>query len=181
MKKGIQLLSMILCLIVLFPLTGCGLRLYESDYFIYTVGYDSNKVSILGLTNKGREQEYLIVPEKIDGKAVIALSASDYTTKKIGEKFGDKKYSGVQSDNIKKMFVVPTVSVEYDAFFQYVKDCIEVFYVSNDVRLQDNRHHYIYYYTNYNVEYNRRSEGIAANRHVKVRNFKRNNLSRQYR
>lgn len=82
MKKGIQLLIVILCLIVLFPLTGCGLRLYESDYFIYTVGYDSNKVSILGLTNKGREQEYLIVPEKIDGKAVIALSASDYTTKK---------------------------------------------------------------------------------------------------
>lgn len=82
MKKGIQLLIVILCLIVLFPLTGCGLRLYESEYFIYTVGYDSNRVSILGLTDKGREQEYLIVPEKIDGKDVVALSYNDYNEKK---------------------------------------------------------------------------------------------------
>lgn len=82
MKKGIQLLSMILCFIVLFPLTGCGLRLYESEYFIYTVGYDSNRVSILGLTDKGREQEYLVIPEKIDGKEVVALSYNDYNEKK---------------------------------------------------------------------------------------------------
>ena len=163
MKKGIQLLSMILCFIVLFPLTGCGLRLYESEYFIYTVGYDSNRVSILGLTDKGREQEYLVIPEKIDGKEVVALSYDDYNEKKIEEKFGDKKYSGLRSDNIKKMFVVPTVTVKSGRFFQYVKDCIEVFYVSNEVRLQDNLQHYTYYYTNYNVEYNRRSEGIAAN------------------
>lgn len=88
MKKGIQLLIVILCLIVLFPLTGCGngcsigLRLYENDIFIYTVGYDTNRVSILGLTDKGREQEYLIVPEKIDGKDVVALSYNDYNEKK---------------------------------------------------------------------------------------------------
>lgn len=169
MKKGIQLLIVILCLIVLFPLTGCGngcsigLRLYENDIFIYTVGYDTNRVSILGLTDKGREQEYLIVPEKIDGKEVVALSYDDYNEKKIEEKFGDKKYSGLRSDNIKKMFVVPTVTVKSGRFFQYVKDCIEVFYVSNEVKLQDNLQHYTYYYTNYNVEYNRRSEGIAAN------------------
>ena len=135
MKKGIQLLSVILCLIVLFPLTGCGLRLYESEYFIYTVGYDSNRVSILGLTDKGREQEYLVIPEKIDGKEVVSLSCSDYRTKKIEEKFGDKKYSGLQSDNIKKMFVVPTVIVKYGAFFQYANDSIEVFYISNGVQL----------------------------------------------
>lgn len=147
MKKGIQLLSMILCFIVLFPLIGCGLRLYESEYFIYTVGYDSNRVSILGLTDKGREQEYLVIPEKIDGKEVVSLSCSDYRTKKIEEKFGDKKYSGLQSDNIKKMFVVPTVIVKYGAFFQYANDSIEVFYISNGVQLQENAHHYIYYYT----------------------------------
>ena len=145
--------------------TGCGrgLRVYESEYFIYTVDYKNEEISILGLTDKGREQEYLVVPEKIDGKDVVELTYDDYKAGEIEKKFGDKKYSGVQSDDIKKMFVVPTVAVKSGRFFQYVKDCIEVFYVSNEVRLQDNLQHYTYYYTNYNVEYNRRSEGIAAN------------------
>ena len=151
MKKIISIfLTAIMCLSVF---TGCGngcgigLRLYENDIFIYTVGYDSNKVSILGLTDKGREQEYLIVPEKIEGKEVFALSCDGYDEKKIEEKFGDKKYSGLRSDNIKKMFVVPTVIVKYGAFFQYANDSIEVFYISNGVQLQENAHHYIYYYT----------------------------------
>ena len=163
MKKIISIfLTAIMCLSVF---TGCGrgLRVYESEYFIYTVDYKNEEISILGLTDKGREQEYLVVPEKIDGKDVVELTYDDYKAGEIEKKFGDKKYSGVQSDDIKKMFVVPTVAVKSGRFFQYVKDCIEVFYVSNEVRLQDNLQHYTYYYTNYNVEYNRRSEGIAAN------------------
>ena len=56
-----------------FNRCGVGLRLYESEYFIYTVGYDSNNITILGLTNKGRQQEYLIIPEMLDDKKVTSV------------------------------------------------------------------------------------------------------------
>ena len=167
MKKSLAIIITIAFCLSLF--TGCengcgiGLRLYESDYFIYTVGYGTNRVSILVLTYKGQEQEYLIVPEKIDSKEVVALSCSDYRTKKIEGKFGDKKYAGLQSDILKKIFIIPTVTVKSGTFFQQVKDNIEVFYISNDVKMQDNLHHYTYYYTKDNDEYKKRLEGRVAN------------------
>ena len=123
--------------------TGCGngcsigLRLYENDIFIYTVGYDTNRVSILGLTDKGREQEYLIVPEKIDGKDVVALSYNDYNEKKIEEKFGDKKYSGLRSDNLKKIFIIPKIQVKNMDVFQCAKNLYGVFYLSNESTVKE--------------------------------------------
>ena len=169
MKKGIQLLIVILCLIVLFPLTGCGngcsigLRLYENDIFIYTVGYDTNRVSILGLTDKGREQEYLIVPEKIDGKDVVALSYNDYNEKKIEEKFGDKKYSGLRSDNLKKIFIIPKIQVKNMDVFQCAKNLYGVFYLSNESTVREGVNHYNYYYTKENEVPKFTRDGRIAN------------------
>ncbi len=169
MKKGIQLLIVILCLIVLFPLTGCGngcsigLRLYENDIFIYTVGYDTNRVSILGLTDKGREQEYLIVPEKIDGKDVVALSYNDYNEKKIEEKFGDKKYSGLRSDNLKKIFIIPKIQVKNMDVFQCAKNLYGVFYLSNESTVREGVNHYNYYYTKENEVPKITRDGRIAN------------------
>lgn len=141
MKKIISIfLTAIMCLSVF---TGCGngcsigLRLYENDIFIYTVGYDTNRVSILGLTDKGREQEYLIVPEKIDGKDVVALSYNDYNEKKIEEKFGDKKYSGLRSDNLKKIFIIPKIQVKNMDVFQCAKNLYGVFYLSNESTVKE--------------------------------------------
>ena len=166
MKKSICfLLTSVFCLCGLGMLSGCGigLRLYENEYYVYTVGYDSDNISILGLTDKGREQEYLVIPETIEGKKVVSLSYNDYNTEKITKKYGDIKYSGLQSDKLRKVFITPTVSVNYEGFFQVSKNSIEVFYISNGTKLQDNAHHYTYYYTKDNDEYKLRMEGRAAN------------------
>ena len=111
MKKSICfLLTSVFCLCGLGMLSGCGigLRLYENEYYVYTVGYDSDNISILGLTDKGREQEYLIIPESIESKKVVALSYNDYNTEKIIEKYGDAKYSGLQSEKLKKVWTSQT-------------------------------------------------------------------------
>ena len=167
MKKVLAIIFSILSCLCLF--SGCengcgiGLRLDESEYFIYTVGYDSGDVLIFGLTDKGREQEYLIIPESIESKKVVALSYNDYNTEKIIEKYGDAKYSGLQSEKLKKVFIIPTVTVQNEGFFQVAKKPIDVFYISNGTKLQDNAHHYTYYYTKDNDEYKKRFEGRAAN------------------
>jgi len=87
-------------------LTGCGLRLYESDFFIYTIGYESNEIGILGLTDLGKEQEYLVIPEKIGNRRVRSLGFdANYYFEDIEEKYGDKKYGLMQSQKLKKIFV----------------------------------------------------------------------------
>lgn len=151
-KKLAMFFSFIFVFCISAVLAGCeiGLRLYESEYFIYTVGYDSNDAGILGLTDKGREQEYLVIPETIDGNKVTNIHYSEIATKKLKKRYGDTKNSGFRSDCLKKVFIVPTVKVyNGDSFFDLATD-LSVFYISNDTYIQENINHYFYYYTNVN-------------------------------
>lgn len=115
-----KILAIILCVITLSCLfTGCengcgiGLRLYENEYYIYTVGYDSGNIFILGLTDKGREQEYLVVPREIEGKTVKALGAGEYAVKKIKEKYGNENYARFNSVKLKKVFIPTDITYRY--------------------------------------------------------------------
>ena len=109
MKKVLSIILSVVSCLCLF--SGCenscgiGLRLYENEYYIYTVGYDSGNISILGLTDKGREQEYLVVPREIEGKTVKALGAGEYDEKKIKEKYGNENYARFNSVKLKKVFI----------------------------------------------------------------------------
>ena len=131
---------------------GCeiGLRLYETEYFIYTVTYENPRVGILGLTDKGKEQEYLVIPETIDGKKVTFISCDGDDVKKIKEKYGDMKYSCLQSENVKKVFVIPEIKVYNGSFFKCATHLEGVFYISNETKIQENINHYDYYYTEKN-------------------------------
>ena len=145
---------MVFCGIFMFCASSCfkncgiGLRLYESEYFICSLPYDSNDINILGLTDKGMEQEYLVVPERIDGKRVRAIGyTTGLATKKIKKKYGDSKYCGLQSEKLKKLFVVSNISVSGDTFFNSAKSLEAVLYIANDISIQENINHYNYYYT----------------------------------
>ena len=110
MKRMKKILAILFSSIVVcgacMCLTGCGLRLYESDFFIYTIGYESNEIGILGLTDLGKEQEYLVIPEKIGNRRVRSLGFDvNYYFDDIEEKYGDKKYGLMQSQKLKKIFV----------------------------------------------------------------------------
>ena len=116
MKKKIGIfISLILFLMSsLTMLTGCWrVGVFETEYFICK---DTGKetVYILGLTDKGKEQEYLIIPEKINGKIVGIGMFGDRTIFKLtgGED------TSIQSDNLKKVFFMAEErpSVVWDAW-----------------------------------------------------------------
>lgn len=142
-------MTSVFCLLGLGTLSGCevGLRLYENEYFIYTINYDSNEIGILGLTDKGQEQEYLVIPETIDNKEVTYVAYWEIATRKITQKYGDAKYSGLQSDSLKKVFIVQEIKVYNGLFFGLKTKSFSVFYISNDMYIQENINHYDYYYT----------------------------------
>ena len=87
-------------------------KLYESEYFIY---YDNDKeeqIHIVGLTDKGKEQEYLIIPEKINGKTVGKIGCyNKLWVNDIVEKYGDEKYAQIKSKNLKKIFLTSNVQI----------------------------------------------------------------------
>ena len=87
----------VFCISAVLAGCGIGLRLYESEYFIYTVGYESNDAGILGLTDKGREQEYLVIPETIDGNKVTNIHYSEIATKKLKKDTETQKTRGFEA------------------------------------------------------------------------------------
>ena len=148
MRKKVMcyLMVSIFCLYGLGILSSCSvIPLYEREYFIYTVIDKSKKVGILGLTDKGKEQEYLVIPETIDGNKVTYIRYSKKSIKEITKKYGDEKYAGIQSNSLKKIFVIPEIRVFDGEFFQLETSQAAVFYISKDINIHDNINHYKYY------------------------------------
>ena len=111
MRKKVMcyLMVSIFCLYGLGILSSCGvIPLYKSEYFIYAVASKTNKVRILGLTDKGKEQEYLVIPETIEGKEVTRIGCLTGDVSKIEEKYGDEKYVQIKSENLKKIMACIT-------------------------------------------------------------------------
>ena len=112
------LMMSIFCLYGLGILSSCGvIPLYESEYFIYDIASKTNKVRILGLTDKGKEQEYLVIPETIDGKEVTRIGClirADVS--KIEEKYGNEKYAQIKSENLKKIYIIPKIKIVHFGF-----------------------------------------------------------------
>ena len=73
-KKGIIAVLIIVLLLSTIMLSSCSDDdILETEYFRYKVigAEDAPKVSILGLTEKGKQLRNIIIPEEIDGKRVV--------------------------------------------------------------------------------------------------------------
>ena len=138
-KFFVFLLPALLTLYLGLGCFGCGLRLYEYQYYIYTESYEDPTLTILGLTDLGREQEYLVIPSKIKGKKVVKVN-SRLSRGEIEEKYGSEKYWAFSSDKLKKIFVPDGVLVDdqlsyfegspnfQGAFFPYDQKCYSMRY-----------------------------------------------------
>jgi uncharacterized repeat protein (TIGR02543 family) len=86
--------------------------LVESEYFIYCCDEEDDNLQIMGLTDKGKEQEYLIIPEKIDGITVARIGCGNgISVRAINEKFG-VGHAQLESENLKKVFFINNVTIK---------------------------------------------------------------------
>lgn len=81
-RNSINKILLLILILVLFLCAFCGClkkskeeKIYETDYFRYVAYVDY--VEIKGLTELGKLQEYIVIPEEIDGKCVKYWSGHD--------------------------------------------------------------------------------------------------------
>ena len=117
MKKRITAQILLFMFIACFgiSLSGCKngkfgqIPLRDSGYYIYTAIENKDDTRILGLTDKGKEQEYLVIPESIDGRRVSRVGCTnDIEANRVEELYGET-YSDFQSEKLKKVFITSNV------------------------------------------------------------------------
>lgn len=137
----VLLLMFIACFGVSF--SGCEngkfgqIPLRNTEYYIYTAIENQDNTRILGLTDKGKEQEYLIIPESIDGKRVERIGCVNaLESDRVEEVYGNSSYSDFKSAKLKKIFVNSDIEIySYWASFNIHSDSPEfegLFYVKNN-------------------------------------------------
>ena len=110
--------------------------LYNNEYFIYRVSRQRDEVGILGLTDVGKEQEYLVIPESIDGRKVAYIGCySGLDSTEIIKQYGDGKHAQFQSEKLKKIFFVSDVEMikgwGVGNFIENIPPFEAIFYISN--------------------------------------------------
>ena len=103
MKMIVTLLSLLLLLTSVGILSGCltesDKRRFDTELFKCMYNEDNTGVIILELTEKGQEQEILVIPEEINGLPVVQLG---------GDTIGYPYVKGhtLQSDKVKKIYCI---------------------------------------------------------------------------
>ena len=125
--------ALLLTLCMSVSLSGCILKkydTYESEYFIYQVSHENGEAYIVGLTDLGKQQEYLIIPETIDGKKLNSISVMTFDVYRTERKYGNLDDINYASENLKKVFIVSGVRI-INSWTSYLFSNKEVFYISN--------------------------------------------------
>ena len=145
MKKRITAQVLLFAFIACFgvSLSGCEngkfgqIPLRDSGYYIYTAIENKDDTRILGLTDKGKEQEYLVIPESIDGKHVKRIGCVNaLESDRVEEVYGNSSYSDFKSEKLKKIFVNSDIEIySYWASFNIHLDSPKfegLFYIKNN-------------------------------------------------
>jgi len=87
-NRNIIKIPIIILVVIIIASSFCGCleqeqpkeKIYETGYFRYTICKysDTEYVRIKGLTKLGKQQEYIVIPEEIDGKQVREWNGFDY-------------------------------------------------------------------------------------------------------
>lgn len=135
MKKLISKISAFLFLFSMsVSLSGCILKKYDTyknEYFIYQVSRENSEAYIVGLTDLGKQQEYLIIPETIGGKKVNAISEMTFDVYRTEEQYGNLEDINYDSKTLKKIFIVSGIRIINAWASGGLFSEKEVFYISN--------------------------------------------------
>lgn len=112
-RKAIRIVSIITSVLFLiifiiyiaFIVSCVGGRFYSDGYYIYNRPMFYKQVTIVGLTDLGKEQEVLIIPKSINNYTVTSIGGTDYDYKEICRKYGER--DGLFSSNKLKRLYVP--------------------------------------------------------------------------
>ena len=127
-------LSFLLTLCVSISFVGCLLKKYDtynSEYFIYQVSRENGEAYIVGLTDFGKEQEYLVVPEFLDGRKVNCISEGQFDIYETQKTYGEPEDINYESEKLKKVFIVSNIAVVNAWLSSGLFSKKEVFYISN--------------------------------------------------
>ena len=95
---------------------GTGKGLFTDEYFIYWVGFDEDRAGVLGLTELGRQQEILVVPEFFDGNIPVTQIGGRTSQKNhVLDDFGED-YLGFNSECIKRIYIPFSLETVYMDF-----------------------------------------------------------------
>ena len=101
MKKIKRLFLTSVLLYLLIFIVSCDARPYSSrssSYFKYKIDVDTKEVVLVGLTEKGEEQETLVIPSIIDGKKVSRIG---YLRRSFCGSYWDSNF---KSDKLKTIY-----------------------------------------------------------------------------
>lgn len=136
-------LAVLLMLCMSISVSGCVVikyDTYDSEYFIYQVSRENGEAYIVGLTDLGKAQECLIIPETINGKKVNCISEPVYDIKRTEREYGNPDDINFKSENLKKVFITSNIRVVNAWVSLGLFLDKEVFYISNaDVEFSKNK------------------------------------------
>jgi len=120
-----KLLLLAILMVLNLTIVSCTNRYKESGYFIYEF-YDSDTIVITGLTDSGKQQEYLIIPEKIDGHYVENLGETGWF---VGGEF--------ESENLKRLYIFGVTRLGQGGFFKNAPNLSHIFLMNIDINTID--------------------------------------------
>ena len=112
----------VLILIILFIFGGCGVRDNTHTTEFYKIYVHKNTATILELTDKGKEQEVLIIPSEFKGNPV----------KKIGMVLYYGSSARFKSEKLKKIYIPETVNLINHGSFIFCNNLKELVVSSNN-------------------------------------------------
>ncbi len=113
-KKFSCIILTLLLFSFIFVGAGCTSQKYktfESEYFIFQVSLEDEKAIIIGLTDSGKEQEYLIIPEFLNGFRIKAISEYVVSVGQAKKLYEDWKSIGYNSENLKRVYINSDIEI----------------------------------------------------------------------
>ena len=127
MKKIKRLFLTSVLLYLLIFIVSCDARPYfnrSSGYFKYKIDVDTKEVVLVGLTEKGEEQETLVIPSIIDGKKVSRIG---YFKRRLWA--GSYWASDFKSDKLKTIYFPSGFSKSYiNDFYKDIPNIERIFW-----------------------------------------------------